>query len=179
MYGGGIFGEIKNNIMYNYGLVRFLSAKKLKSNQAINAYLVHKGITEFTAKNHNRVNDYLESNWSNFAQFIDRAIKEGLISGERIRLNYHFEEQRNRHLEVKQEFENESLSKDEEYLINLNSNFSKVHSFICKKGFNVPQKDYNYTSKKLGNMSIIRLLRENNLISECVMYVKNSLDNHI
>lgn len=161
--------------MYSYGLVKFLKAKKLKSNEAINAYLSYKLITDFNAKNHNRVNDYLESNWSNFAQFIDRAIKEGLISGERIRLNYHFEEQRNRHLEVKQEFENESLSKDEEYLINLNSNFSKVHSFICKKGFNVPQKDYNYTSKKLGNMSLIRLLREHNLVNDCVLYVKDCL----
>jgi len=161
--------------MYNYGLVKFLKVKKLKSNEAINAYLSHKGITDFNAKNHNRVNDFLDKNWSDFAQFIDKSIKDGLIKGERVRLNYHFEEQKNRHLEVRKEFEKENLSKDEEYLINLETYFSKVHSFICKQGLKVPPKDYNYTSKKLGNMSIIRLLREHNLISDCVSYVKGCL----
>jgi len=164
--------------MYNYGLIKFLQAKKLKSNEAINAYLSYKEIIDFNAKNHNKVNDYLDKNWSDFAQFIDKAIKDGLIKGERVRLNYHFEEQRNRHLEVRKEFENENLSKDEEYLINLKTHFSKVRSFICKKGLKVPPKDNNYTSKKLGNMSIIRLLRENNLIADCVTYVKDSTNSN-
>ena len=137
--------------MYNYGLVKFLQVKKLKSNEAINAYLSYKNITEFNAKNHNRVNYFL------------------------VRLNYHFEEQKNRHLEVRKECEKENLSKDEEYLINLETYFSKVHSFICKQGLKVPPKDYNYTSKKLGNMSLIRLLREHNLVNDCVLYVKECL----
>lgn len=159
--------------MFNYGLVKFLQAKKLKSNEAINAYLNHKGIVEFSAKNHNRVNDFLEKNWSNFAQFIDKSIKDGTIKGERVRLNYHFEQQRDRHLEVKKEFENENLSKDEEFLLNQTTFFSKIFSFINKKGFKTPAKNYDYTSKKLQSMPIIILLRENNLIQECVDFVKS------
>lgn len=158
--------------MFNYGLVKFLQAKKLKSNEAINAYLSHRGIEEFSAKNHNRVNDFIEKNWSNFAQFIDKSIKDGTIKGERVRLNYHFEQQKNRHLEVRKEFENENLSKDEEFLLNQTTLFSKIFSFINKKRFNTPAKNYEYTSKKLQNMPIIILLREKNLVEECIAFVK-------
>ena len=52
--------QLNKQNMYNYGLVKFLQVKKLKSNEAINAYLSYKNITEFNAKNHNRVNDFLD-----------------------------------------------------------------------------------------------------------------------
>lgn len=161
--------------MYNYGLVTFMRTKKLKSNQSINAYLVHKGVSDFNAKNYNRVNDFLEKNWSNFAQFIDKSLKDGSISGERVRLNYHFEEQKNRYLKVNSEFEKENLSKDEQWLLNLETYFSKTHSFLAKKGLKIPQKNLDYISAKLRNMPIILVLRENDLVSECVSYVKDFL----
>ena len=82
--------------MISYGLMRFIQEKNLNSKKAINSYLQHKGITEFTAKNSTRASQYIQRNWHSWASFIDRSIKNGSLEGKAVKLNHYYDEQEKR-----------------------------------------------------------------------------------
>jgi len=146
--------------MYSYGLQSFLQRKKLKSNQAINLFLQSQGITTFTAKNHNRVNEYIQNNWTKFATFIDKALKAGLLEGERVKLNYYFDEQR----EFKENAKavTESLTPDQKRVWDAVRKyddpvrFSYSSSFFSKRGMGTLPKNAEY-EESLNGPGICRL----------------------
>lgn len=161
--------------MYNHGLESFLQAKKLSSKDTINKFLQSQGITEFTSKNHNRVNDFIEANWNRFATFVDKGIKSGELKGQAIKLNTYFSEKRERDQTARDEFKSLNLSKGEIFIINLERHeFSPIDSILSKNGLNRPSNDLSYTSKKLQRLPILRLLQENNLLEQAIEAVKSS-----
>lgn len=129
--------------MYSIGLERFMQAKKLKSQDTINQFLQSEGITEFTPKNHLKVNNYIQKHWTKFASFVDAGIKSGKLQGKAVKLNYYYDEQRERNEIVKKE--RDLLTKEENDLYNLmrkydsGVSFSRTASFFAKKGFNLPK----------------------------------------
>ena len=163
--------------MYNYGILRFLGAKSVKVKPAIKAFLESEN-APFTPNNVNKVNNYIQSNWTRFSSFIDKSIKSGVLNGHAVKLNTYYDELRDRKNEISSEFEKENLTKEEIKIITLNINeWGQVQSFVSKKGLVYPPKNYEYTSKRLQNMPIITLLRENNLVSELVAVIdKNAAE---
>lgn len=146
--------------MYNYGLTSFLDAKHLNYKEAINAFLKHQGVTEFTAKHRYKVNDYIEENWVRFASFIDKSIKNGTLKGEAVKLNTYYAEQKERNAIVKAEFERANLSDDQKKLlkyIGLNFGPRGITSFLMKRGYGVPAKTRHYTSKTLQWLPVVDL----------------------
>ena len=91
--------------MLSYGLVRFLEKKRLSSKEAINAFLQHKDITSFTAKQQHKASNYIQQHWNEFHSFIDLSIKNGSIKGQAIKLNHHYDEERDRKDKMKEEYE--------------------------------------------------------------------------
>jgi hypothetical protein len=71
---------------YNKGLAHFINTKQLKAKQAINSFLKHKGITEFTAKDQRKVSVYLSENFHAFAAFVDLGIKQGTLVGKDVKV---------------------------------------------------------------------------------------------
>lgn len=128
--------------MYSKGLERFLQAKKVSSQQAINAFLQSKEITDFTAKNHFKVNGYINANFEAFATFVDQSIKNGTLKGKAVKLNTYWEAQRERSAMVGAEFHN--CNKHEIALYNTIGKFdglihlSKTQSFFNKRGILLP-----------------------------------------
>jgi hypothetical protein len=149
---------------YNYGIVAFLNAKRVPAKQAVKLFLEHCG-KKCSYRDYRNASDYIQANWNRFATFIDKALLSGELKGQRVKLNTYYEEQAERNREIAQEFKSVELSKEEKAILNIPSHeFGVVHSVIAKAGFKSPQKEYSYTSKKLQNMPLILLLRENGLI---------------
>lgn len=144
--------------MYNYGLVQFLQAKKLKSKECIDKFLLSEGITNFTSKNHNRVNNYIQNNWIKFAAFCDKGIKSGELNGEAVRLNYSFEEQRNYHNKVKEEFESLNLTPLQKAILNkIKKEYGVgfLQAFLNRKGLKSGGKNLSYHSKNLQWLDVV------------------------
>ena len=150
--------------MYNQGLAQFIQTKKLKANECINSFLKANEVTDFTAKNHNRVNGYIEKNWTKFASFVDNGIKNGTLSGQRIKLNSYYQEQKERVNIVKGEFINLELTNEQKLIINhiKVNGVSKIQSFLQKQGINPLPKDYSFTSKQLQWMPLVNQAIQNN-----------------
>jgi hypothetical protein len=128
--------------MYSIGLEKFIQAKRLKSKEVINLFLEHESITDFNANNHNKVNNYIQNNWNKFATFVDKSIKNGIIRGERVKLNSYFDEQ----VEFRRKCKTEesTISNEEMKLINIIKNYdniiqlNKCHSFLNKRNIKLP-----------------------------------------
>jgi hypothetical protein len=153
--------------MYSYGLVQFLQAKKLKSNECINAFLKSENVSEFTAKNHNRVNIYIEKHWNKFASFVDRGIKNGDLKGKPVKLNHHFDEQRERNERIKKEFQDVNLNSEQQRIINeiKKDGVGKFQSAMMKEGINPVGKDYAFESKTLQWLPLVNQIIENNILT--------------
>jgi hypothetical protein len=160
--------------MYSYGLVKFLQAKKLKSAEAINSFLKSEGITNYTAKHHHRVNSYIQKNWTKFATFIDKEIKNGNLKGSAVKLNHYYDEQREYKNEVRNEFVNANLTVDQEMLLNYIKEYGvgSVHSFLNKKGIIGLGKDPNYKSKKLQWLPVVNKAIENGIDIDALYQAK-------
>ncbi len=142
---------------YDYGLVRFIQAKKLKSTECINAFLKSEGITDFTAKNHSRVNGYIKKNWTKFASFCDRGIKDGALTGRPVKLNISYDIEREYKDAVKNELETIKLtSGQQEFLAEIKQNgVGKLQSEMMKAGINPVGKDLKYKSRSLQWLPIV------------------------
>jgi flagellar motility protein MotE (MotC chaperone) len=151
--------------MYNYGLVKFLQAKKLKSNECINAFLKAEDITEFTAKHHNRVNSYIEKHWTKFSSFVDRGIKDGTLQGKAVKLNTYFDEQREYRSAVKSEFENANLTAEQQKILNeiKQNGVGKLQSVMMKAGVNPVGKNYECKAKILQWLPVVNQAIENGI----------------
>jgi|CXWL01.1.fsa_nt_gi hypothetical protein len=151
--------------MYNYGLVKFLQAKKLKSNECINAFLTSEGVREFTAKHHNRVNSYIEKHWTKFSSFVDKGIKDGTLQGKAVKLNTYFDEVREYSAAVKKELEEVKLSVEQQNVLDeiKKSGIGKLQSIMMKEGINPVGKNYNYKSKSLQWLPIVNQVIENGI----------------
>ena len=151
--------------MYNYGLVKFLQAKKLKSNECINAFLKAEGVTEFTAKHHNRVNSYIEKHWTKFSSFVDRGIKDGTLQGKAVKLNTYFDEQREYRDTVKAEFENANLTTEQQKILDeiKKNGVGKLQSAMMKAGINPVGKNYECKAKTLQWLPVVNQAIENGI----------------
>ena len=149
--------------MYNYGLVKFLQAKKLKSNECINAFLTAEGITDFQAKHHHRVNDYIENNWTKFASFVDRGIKDGTLHGKPVKLNTYYDEMEEYNNIVKNEFKEANLNQQQQELFDYirRKGVGKLMSFLMKKEVVPTRKDLSFKSKTLRWMPLVNQAIEN------------------
>ena len=162
--------------MYSIGLQSFMTAKKLKSKQTIDAFLKEQGVTKFTSKNHYQVNNYIENNWLKFASFVDKGLKNGTLSGTPVKLNTYFDEQRQRKETINAEFK--SFTKEELNLINLLkkydclSQMSKTHSFFNKRGIKLPSRSEDGVSKAMLQLPRIQWIIQHELYSEFVEYLK-------
>lgn len=151
--------------MYNYGLVKFLQAKKLKSDECINAFLKSDNITEFTSKNHNRVNNYIQNNWTRFCSFVDMGIKEGTLQGKAIKLNTYFDKERERKKAVKIEFSNANLTDQQKKILKeiKKNGVGILHSKMMKSGIKPVSKNYECVSKTLQWLPIVNQAIENGI----------------
>lgn len=151
--------------MYNYGLVKFLQAKKLKSKECINAFLESNGVTTFQAKHHNRVNDYLEKHWVKFASFVDRGIKDGTLKGKAIKLNTFYDEREEYFALVKNEFKEVNLTAEQQKILdNIRRNgIGALQSAMMKMGVQPYKKDYKYKSKILQWLPVVNQAIENGI----------------
>lgn len=151
--------------MYNYGLVKFLEAKKLKSNECINAFLTSEGITDFNSKHHNRVNNYIENHWEKFCSFVDRGIKNGTLQGKAVKLNTYFDEQREYYNLVNNEFKEANLTPKQQHLLNIirKKGVGVVHAFLQKKSIQPVKKDMNYKSKLLQWLPLVNQAIDNGI----------------
>lgn len=149
---------------YSYGLVRFLQAKKLKSKECINAFLLSEGITTFTAKQEGRCSAYIESNWTKFASFVDRGMKDGVLQGTPVKLNHHFDELRERKAVVAREFEAANLTESEKELIKFirDNGIQAIQSFLMKNNIKPEKKETGYTSKLLQWRPLIKQAIQHN-----------------
>jgi len=150
--------------MYNYGLTKFLQAKNLKSNQAINAFLKSEGC-DFTAKNHNRVNNYLQSNWNKWATFVDKGLKDGTLSGTSKKLNHYFDEEKERRERVNKEFKEIDLTPEQMKVFDFmkEHGVGKIQSILMKSGFSAPGKNYEYESRKLQWLPLVNKVIESEI----------------
>ena len=151
--------------MYNYGLVKFLQAKKLKSNECINAFLKSEGVTEFTAKHHNRVNSYIEKHWTKFASFVDRGIKDGTLQGKAVKLNTYYDEQNEYRNIVKNEYKEAKLTAEQQKILDKirKNGGGKLQSAMMKAGINPVRKNYEYKSKTLQWLPVVNQAIENGI----------------
>jgi hypothetical protein len=162
--------------MYNYGLVKFLEAKKLKSNEAINGFLIESGVTEFTAKHHNRVNAYIQANWTRFCSWVDKGLREGTLNGKSVKLNTYYDEIKERQAEIFEEYRSLNLSKEQEELLNIvfEDNFQSAQSFLSKiKNTIIEKKNQTYTSNKLRFLPIVNQIIDNDWFEEFIIYNSN------
>ena len=163
--------------MYSIGLQSFMTAKKLKSKQVIDAFLKKQGVINFTSKNHHRVNSYIDNNWLKFATFVDKGLKDGTLSGKPIKLNTYFDEQRKRQDAINAEFK--SFSKEELTLINFLrknddfSNLSKTNSFFNKKGIYLPKGQEGF-SKAMCHLPKIQFILQHELYEEFIESLKSN-----
>lgn len=149
--------------MYNYGIVRFLQAKQLKSKECIDGFLISEGITNFTSKNHNRVNKYIESNWTKFAAYCDKGLKSGELQGKAVKFNYYYDEQREYKEKVRQEYEALNLTPLQKSILKrITKEFGVgfLQSFLQKKGITPVGKNMDYFSKTLQWMDLVNLAIE-------------------
>ena len=161
--------------MYYYGLVKFINAKKLQSNECINAFLQSEGISDFTAINHNKVNDYIGKNWVNFATFIDKELKSGVIQGKAIKLNTKFDEIEERQKLIDKEFL--LFTKEEKQLINFIrkydnlSHLSKTSSFFNNKFLQLPRNGIGI-SRAMKLLPKIQFILNSQYYNEYISFLK-------
>ena len=150
--------------MYNYGLVKFLQAKKLKSNECINAFLKSEGCT-FEAKHHNRVNNYIEKHWTKFASFVDSGIKNGTLQGKAVKLNTYFDEAREYHNLVANEFKGVNLTTEQQKMLDhiRRNGIGKLQSAMMKMGIHPEKKNYEYKSKILQWLPVVNQALDNGI----------------
>lgn len=160
--------------MYNRGIESFLHAKKVPIGPAIRMFLTSQNATHINPKKGEQTSYYVNSNWNKFATFIDQKIKSGELKGTPVKLNHSFDEERRRNEIIKAEFASVDLSKDELKLIKLDMwDWSPIHSIINKAGYQLPPKDTSYTSKKLQNMPLIQLIKDEGLMGKCIEAIEN------
>jgi hypothetical protein len=165
--------------MYSYGLETFIQSKKLNSKEAINKFLEQEKITEFTAKNHNRVNNYIQNNWVKFATFIDKGIKSGLLKGKAIKLNYYFDEQREFKNNCKEEIK--LITKEEMQLITLINKYddlihlSRTSSFFGRKNMKMPSNQEGF-SRKYKILPKIQFILNSKFKEEYICFLKNKIN---
>ena len=150
--------------MYKYGLVKFLQAKKLKSNECINAFLKSEGC-DFEAKHHHRVNNYIEKNWTKFSSFVDRGIKDGTLQGKAVKLNTYYSEQEEYRNLVRNEFKEAKLTTEQQNILdNIRRNgVGKLQSAMMKAGINPVGKNYECKSKTLQWLPVVNQAIENGI----------------
>ena len=144
---------------FNYGLQSFLRAKSMKSVKTINLFLKEEG-ADFNYDSTKKANDYIERNWGKFASFCDRKIKTKELSGKAIKLNTHFDEQRERIARVRDEMDSANMTLIERNYVRF-ADISKVQSFLSKKGINQLKRDDGFESKKMRDLPNYRLAIEN------------------
>ena len=151
--------------MYSTGLVKFLQAKKVRSNDAINSFLAAEGVLHFTARHHRQVDSYLQKNWTKFATFIDKEIRSGKLKGQAVKLNSYYDEQRERKEVVAREFLQADLSADQKRLLAYIKEYGEgsVQLFLIKKGITGLGKDHTYTSRKLQWLPLVNKALENEI----------------
>ncbi len=161
--------------MYNRGLEVFMHNKQLKSQDTINQFLQSEGITEFTAKNHIRVNNYIEKHWTKFASFVDSGIKSGKLKGKAVKLNHYFDEQRE--WKEKAKAERNLLTDEENKLYNIirrfDDSWGKVTSFFAKRGINLPKNNEGITKAVKTQPKLITILNSE-YYEEFLEHVKNT-----
>lgn len=137
---------------YNRGICSFLEVKQLNQDKAINAFLKHKGIFTFTCKNVAKAEKLIQENWDQFANFIDKAIKNGELVGRDISASNGSWELERQYRE-KSIYEKYLLSPEEINLFKLICEvddpvkFSRCTSFLAKKGGQLPANDSERTSR--------------------------------
>lgn len=143
------------NDKYNFGLRRFIQAKKLEGKKAINAFLKHKNITDFDYSRSGKVNNFIEKNWNEFAGFCDAGIKSGLLKGKRVKLNTYYDELQEYIDMCKQEERDLNLTFMERQFIRY-ADRSKVQSFLSKNGVDQPKAYPFEYAKRLGPLPMYR-----------------------
>lgn len=163
--------------MLDRGLLSFLAAKNVKTNQAITMFLQSEEITGFTSRNHRQVNSYIQNNWNKFATFIDKSIKSGKLNGTPVKLNYYYEEERQRREAAQIEYN--AMPDDVKRLWKLITKYddkaklSKCASFFGKRGLFFPKNDDTATSAIARNLPKLMYMIESGYYEELIEHLTN------
>ena len=134
--------------MLSYGLMQFIQKKRLKSKEAIDAYLEYKGVTKFTSKNSTKASNYIQRNWNSWASFIDKSIKNKSIQGVDVKLCHYYDEKekaKQERLADLNDINKEVLEfawrvvKLSKKLGDTQNKLSKVQSFVSKNKIELPK----------------------------------------
>jgi hypothetical protein len=139
--------------MINHGITTFLFLKKVDKAKGIKAFLEAQG-SQIKFSNHPALNDYIQSNWSKFASFIDTNIKNGTLKGEAIKLNTHFDEERERIAQIIAEKKVANITPEEDKILRK----IKKGGIGILKGY-APHgvgKDYSFTSSNMQWLPVVR-----------------------
>lgn len=150
----------------NYGIEKFLSAKKLKAKEVINHFLIWENVLDFDFSNKRIVNEYIQKHFTKFASFCDRGIKNGVFKGIDVKLNSYYKERREYRERVRKEYEQMNLTElQKDILKYISKNFNNagfLQSFLHKKGIvKTGGKNLEYFSKTLQWIDVVNLAIEN------------------
>ena len=165
--------------MYSRGLQNFLQKKKVKSSKVIAAFLKEQEVVDFTHKNHRKVNNYLQDNWSKFASFVDKGIKSGEFRGDSKPINPSlWKEVKEENIQKEEEFQRfNSLSGQEKKLYKiLKERDDLIHlgcciSFFHDKEFRIPQQDYNAVTRKGKIIPKLQAISRSGYIDELIEFL--------
>lgn len=150
--------------MYDYGIRTFCDRKDVSINDAVAKYLQYRNVTDFKPKQHEKVNNYINNNWNNFANFIDKSLKSGTIKGKPCKLNTYFGERREYNIKVSDEFAKEKITDLENKILGrIKKEYGAgfLQSFLMKKDIQPLSKDRSYFSKTLQWLPLVRQSIEN------------------
>lgn len=150
----------------NYGIEKFLSAKKLKAKEVINEFLLSENVFGFDFSNKAMVNEYIQKNFTKFASFCDKGIKKGVFKGVDVKLNSYYDERREYKERVRKEYQQMNLTELQQSILKyISKNFNNagfLQSFLHRKGIvKTGGKNLEYFSKTLQWIDVVNLAIEN------------------
>jgi len=154
--------------MYNQGIKSFCERKNVNITEAVLGFLSNRQQT-FSFKHHNRVNDYIECNWTAFATWVDTSIKSGALNGKSIKLNTSYGEKRQYDERVREEFKKAGITKEEQFLldkIKKQYGVGFIQSFLMKNGYSSFGKDDSFFSKTLQWLPLVRHAIKHGILNE-------------
>lgn len=165
-------------VYYSFGLDNFLFTKKVNTQEAITKYLEYKGVVNFTYINTNRVQKLIDTNWSEFATFIDKAIRNKELAGQPISAsNGYWNRQRERSEVIKSEVT--TCTPEELQMYNViksyddNKCLSRTASFLNKRDIKLPPNDKEAVSRICKILPKLKFILTLDCKEELINYLKN------
>lgn len=138
-------------MFYNRGINSFLGAKSLDPKKTVALFITHME-RNFKATNIHKSVALIEENWNRFATFVDKALTEGTLKGNRVpTYDGRFEEMKRENEERRAEYGEETAEVRELFAFMQKHDpfphISLTMSFFAKRGYMLPANDQGKVSR--------------------------------